>query len=105
MKTLINLVRIQCTAKECAAVLGMSDDTLTLRLKEEGYDSFPDFFKRHADEGRMSIRRAQYKLGVEDGNPTMLIWLGKQYLGQTDKQDLNHQGGITINLPADSRDL
>ena len=31
--------------------------------------------------GRTSIRRAQYKAAL-DGNPTMLIWLGKQLLGQ-----------------------
>jgi hypothetical protein len=39
----------------------------------------------------------QFK-AAEAGNPTMLIWLGKQYLGQSDKQDLNHEGGLSIEL-------
>lgn len=30
---------------------------------------------------RMRLRRAQLRLAM-DGNVTMLIWLGKQYLGQ-----------------------
>lgn len=31
---------------------------------------------------RGSLRAAQYKLATDDGNATMLIWLGKQLLGQ-----------------------
>lgn len=31
----------------------------------------------------MSLRRAQINTAL-NGNPTMLIWLGKQYLGQSD---------------------
>ena len=32
----------------------------------------------------ISLRRAQYQV-AKDGNPTMLIWLGKQWLGQSEK--------------------
>jgi hypothetical protein len=31
-----------------------------------------------------------------DGNPTMLIWLGKNWLGQTDKQEVAHTGGAGV---------
>jgi hypothetical protein len=33
------------------------------------------------DKGRGSLRRKQYQLALQ-GNPTMLIWLGKQWLNQ-----------------------
>ena len=33
------------------------------------------------DRGLLSLRRAQIRAAL-DGNPTMLIWLGKQMLGQ-----------------------
>jgi hypothetical protein len=33
------------------------------------------------------LRRLQWK-GAEAGNPTMLIWLGKQMLGQRDSHGL-----------------
>lgn len=81
-----NLVRIQCTAEECASVLNCSADTLDRRLKEEGFDGFADFYKRHSSEGKASLRRAQWK-AAQDGNPTMLIWLGKQMLAQRDKHE------------------
>jgi hypothetical protein len=32
---------------------------------------------------KIRLRRAQLRLAI-DGNVTMLIWLGKQYLGQSD---------------------
>lgn len=77
------MVRIQCTAAECCGILGMDDNTLDRRLKERGYGGFGDFFKRYGDEGKASLRRAQWKAAM-DGQPTMLVWLGKQMLGQMD---------------------
>ena len=75
-----NLVRIQCTQTEICSILGMSDTTLNRRLKERKYENFEDFYKKHNDEGRMSLRRMQWS-AAENGNSTMLVWLGKQYLG------------------------
>lgn len=34
---------------------------------------------------KVTIRQKQLKKALEDGNSQMLIWLGKQYLGQSDK--------------------
>jgi hypothetical protein len=92
------LVRIQCTAEECAAILDMSADTLDTRLKEAGYAGFSEFYKRYNHEGRASLRRAQWKAAVDEGNPTMLIWMGKQMLGQKDKHDVEINGNITVNI-------
>lgn len=89
------MVNIQCTAEECAAVLGVSADTIDRRLKEEGFGGFADFYKRNSDEGKTSLRRAQWK-AAQEGNPTMLIWLGKQMLGQRDKSDLDLNGKLAV---------
>src|SRR6516165_1472638 len=63
-----------------AARLGVSHDTLQERLKE------PEF-RRAYEEGRemccAEIRDLQMQ-AARAGNITMLIWLGKQMLGQTD---------------------
>lgn len=40
--------------------------------------------ERGQGKGRASLRRAQF-LAALKGDRTMLIWLGKQLLGQTDK--------------------
>jgi hypothetical protein len=47
------------------------------------------------EEGRMSLRRLQWKK-AQEGNTTMLIWLGKQYLGQSDKQELTGKDGKSL---------
>lgn len=78
--TVERLASIGCTQGEIANVLGVSVDTLQ-RRKE-----YAAVYKRGFDKGKMSLRRAQYKKAM-DGNTTMLIWLGKQFLGQTDKQE------------------
>ncbi len=85
-KTLLGLCKLQCTGEECAAVLEVDYDTLNNRLKEDGEGGFSDFFKKHSAGGRASLRRRQFK-AADDGNVTMLIWLGKQYLGQTDRME------------------
>lgn len=86
---LVNMIRIQCTRDEICNVLGMSDDTLNRRIAERNIPDAPNFaalYKKHQGEGRASLRRAQWK-AAQDGNPTMLVWLGKQMLGQRDKFD------------------
>ncbi len=88
---LLNMIRIQCTQTECCNVLGMSDTTLNRRLRERGYENFEDLYKKHNDEGKMSLRRMQWQ-AAENGNATMLVWLGKQYLSQRDRLDAELTG-------------
>ena len=95
MTLLANLVRILCTKAECSGVLGVSESTIGRRLQEETGEGFDRFYKKHSAEGRVSLRRAQFDLAIGDPDngipphPTMLIWLGKQWLGQRDTQALN----------------
>jgi len=100
IEQLKNLVRIQCTAEECAIVLCVDADTINARLKDAGEKTFSEFYKRYAEEGKTSLRRAQWKLALE-GNPTMLIWMGKQILGQTDKQAVDWTGTLGIKRTLD----
>ena len=79
--TVEKLASIQCTQNEIAEVLGVC--TKTLQRDEE----FSRHFKKGKEAGRSSLRRLQWK-AAERGNPTMLVWLGKQYLEQTDKTEV-----------------
>ena len=85
-KTLQKLCAIHCTGEECAAILGVDYDTLDTALKRDKHGGFSEYFKKHSAKGKMSLRRRQFEQ-AESGNTTMLVWLGKQYLGQTDKVD------------------
>lgn len=82
------LASIQCTQEEIANFLDVS--VRTLQRDEE----FCRIYKKGQDNGKMSLRRTQFRLA--EHNVTMAIWLGKQYLGQSDKQEVNTN--IT-NLP------
>lgn len=78
------LCAFQCTHDEIAWFLGVSEDTLSRACKRTHKISFADYIAQKRGAGRVSLRRAQWMLALK-GNPTMLIFLGKQYLGQADK--------------------
>jgi precorrin-4 methylase len=52
-------------------------------MKNDFGKSFTEYFELKRKSGRASLRRKQWQMA--DNNPTMAIWLGKQYLNQTDK--------------------
>ena len=84
IETIKSLASIQCTDEEIAAVLGVSVDLLTNKNNRE---VFAEAKESGQLKGKSSLRRMQFKT-AEAGNATMQIWLGKQYLGQKDKQDV-----------------
>jgi len=93
------LLAMQGTAEECAGVLNVSVDTLDARVREKFGITFAEYAAPRRASGRMSLRRAQFVTAVQKQNPTMLIWLGKNVLGQTDKQEITGAGGAPL-VPA-----
>ena len=67
------LAAIHCTNKEIASVMKCSVDTLDRR--------YADIIDKGKDQGKIRLRRAQLQCALK-GNATMLIFLGKQMLGQ-----------------------
>lgn len=86
------MCRIHCTGEEIASVLGCSYDTFARRVKADFGISCAEYIKEKSGTGSASLRRLQFK-AAEAGNSTMLIWLGKQYLGQKDKMDYSSEDG------------
>ena len=86
-KILENLASILCTNEEIASFFNCSSDTLTR--------NFAESLKKGRDKGKMSLRRMQFEK-AQTGNATMLIWLGKQLLGQKDKIETSEEN---IPLP------
>lgn len=68
---------------EIADFFGCSVDTITRRFAEN--------LAKGRSNLKMSLRRWQLK-SAEKGNATMLVWLGKQTLGQVDKILNEHSG-------------
>lgn len=93
------LCSIQCTEQEIAAWFDMKLDTLNARCKEKYDRTFSDVYGEKRQAGKSSLRRSQFKKAME-GNPTMLIWLGKQYLKQADKHEIDQNTTMTFNWDA-----
>ena len=99
------LCAIGCTHQEIADWLRVSKRALEYWLDDEQTlhpikDSETGKTTSHTlreimDRGyarmKISIRRQQIKL-LQEGNATMGVWLGKQWLGQTDRTALEHSG-------------
>ena len=89
-KVVAGMCGVWATEKEIADYFKCSISTLKRRCHEETGDSFERFYKKNNSNGTISLRRAQYKFALA-GNPGLLIWLGKQYLGQKDKQEITDE--------------
>ncbi len=80
-----------------AAIFGISPKTLNKLINEHLHDeikpdddsplTFEEAFAVYSEAGRQALREAQFEKALS-GNSTMLIWLGKQYLGQNDNKDI-----------------
>lgn len=79
------LASIMCTDEEIAAVMKVNRVTIASHFEEE--------LKNGRLVGKMSIRRAQFKRALE-GSDAMLIWLGKQLLGQHDPRPEEYEKAI-----------
>ena len=96
------LAALQCTHDEIASGLDISLSTLIRRRKAN--PEFDKAIKRGREDGTRSLRRLQWEV-AKSGNTTMQIWLGKQWLRQTDKQDLNVKGNVTVRFDKEAEGL
>ncbi len=69
------LAQIGCKDIEIADWFGIDGNTLRYNFSVE--------LTKGREALKQSLRRAQLQVAL-GGNPTMLIWLGKQYLGQSE---------------------
>jgi hypothetical protein len=97
------LCRILCTKNDICDVFNCDEKTLTRWCKDNYNEGFSDVYKKKAAPGKVSLRRLQFK-SAEEGNVTMQIWLGKQFLEQKDKQEVEHSGSMeVVNLSETER--
>lgn len=69
------LAQIGCTIEEISDWFGVPANTIKY--------NFSDQIAKGRSETKQALRRAQIKLALQ-GNATMLVWLGKNMLGQSD---------------------
>ena len=95
------LCAVFCNCQEIVSVLNSFDincsyDTVERRVKEQFNVTFAEYVEqKQMAFAKPKLRKAQFDCAL-GGNATMLIWLGKQYLGQIDKQEMKMDGGVQI---------
>ena len=70
------LSQIGCTQEEIGSVVGISARTLQRR--------FSDLVEENKNIGKASLRKRMWASALK-GNPNMMIWLSKNYLGMKDR--------------------
>lgn len=79
------LCSLQCTIKEITSFFDITDKTLSSWCRKTYGMKFSEIFAIKRQKGFVSLRRTQFELAEKSA--AMAIFLGKQYLGQTDKDD------------------
>ncbi len=95
-------LQAQCDGVGIAGLLGIDVQTLYRRCNEDNKVGFAEYSAIKKAEGVELLKAKQYQVAME-GDKTMLVWLGKQYAGQRDKIDNEHQGAIQINVKYEER--
>ena len=88
-KMVETLAAVGCSGEEIAIQVGVAKATL--------YRRFKTLIERGHNTQNTSLRRKQMQAAM-GGNITMLIWLGKQHLGQSDKQEVKTEGRQEITI-------
>lgn len=99
-----NLCSIFCTQTEICEIFNTDFKTFSYWVERHYGDNFSSVYKKNMGKGKMSLRRAQLKMA--QNNPTMAIWLGKQFLNQLDRVEEQITGSVVIKneVPAGDTD-
>jgi len=86
------LSQIQCTQEEICSFLEIGAETLRVASHEVFGCAPGEMLAEWRQGGNCSLRRKQWQLA--DTSAAVAIFLGKQYLGQDDDYNLNHNGSM-----------
>ena len=80
-----------------AAAFGINPETLYDACQTTHNIGFSDYKQQKRAVGLDNLRVKQYQVAMS-GDKSLLIWLGKQYLNQSDRNDVTTQGE-RLNTP------
>lgn len=74
-----------CTKTEICAWFGVTDKTVDAWAKRTYDKTFSEVYNEKREGGKITLRR--YQMQLAEKNASMAIFLGKQYLGQSDNPE------------------
>lgn len=87
-------IQLPLTKSDLAAILGCSVPTIERYIKARFGCTFDTLREQKRSNFKKNILAKQYEMAVK-GDRTMLIWLGKNYLEQSDKVESKEE--INVN--------
>jgi hypothetical protein len=87
------LIEAGCSGHEIAPAIGIDSDTLYSRCVHDNGSTYSDYSAKLKAKGEGLIKAKQFQLAMS-GNPSMLIWLGKNRLGQSDKAQIEQTNTV-----------
>jgi hypothetical protein len=82
------LLMAGCPGTDIAAYFGMHPDTFYKRVMAEYDMGFSEYLQQKRSSGDCLLRKSQFDKAL-DKDTSMLIWLGKQRLGQKENHDIS----------------
>lgn len=81
-----SLCELQCTQREMASFFRVSEDTIERWCKRTYDKKFCDVYEDYAGSGKIRLRRMMMQQA--ETTPSVAIFLAKNWLGMTDKQEI-----------------
>lgn len=95
-ETFEKLCGLQCTEDEICAWFDTTRKTVDAWCKRTYKARFSTVFDQKRGTGKISLRRKQFEVALS-GNPTMLIWLGRNYLQQSETVEVRKPDDDPLN--------
>jgi hypothetical protein len=85
-----------CYGSSIAEKMSMHPDTLYIRCELEKGMGFTAYAQKKLEVGNDILRQVQFSKACKGDNP-MLIWLGKNRMGQTDKIEQKVKADVEVS--------
>lgn len=97
-KKIDSLLTAGCLGTEVASYFGIHPDTVYKNCQRDKGMGFTEYAQSKRATGEAMIKVAQFDEAVNKRDRGMLIWLGKNRLGQSDKELVEHKGNVPIEI-------
>lgn len=89
------LGKLMCSQAEIGSVLGIG--ATGVNNLTNTWPEFAEALEEGYSDTKRTLRKTQLDLALS-GHPSMLMWLGKQYLGQADKHEQHNKTEVSITV-------
>lgn len=93
-----DLIVAGCNGTQIASYLGINHDVFYRKCMDEHKLAFSAYLLQKRPKGEALILLAQFDEAIRNRDRGMLIWLGKNRCGQSDKSEVEHKGQVPVEV-------